>query len=168
MTSITDKLVELGIKPLDGEAFTPLSEEEVARIEATIGVPLPETYKRLLLRFGRSMFSTEVNCTPSGEPLYFGWFLGFSELLEAIENLRDFLPETIIPIGDDGGANLFCLGVRGRDAGKVYFHNHNLGWHADAEAYQERGEEVPANIRYQTVYPIADSFEAFIDGMVRE
>jgi hypothetical protein len=168
MISITDKLIELGIQPLDGEAFTPFSEQEVARIEAAIGVPLPVTYERFLTRFGRSMFSTEVNCTPSSEPLYFGWFFGFSDLLDAIDNLKDFLPETIIPIGEDGGANLFCLGMRGRDVGKVYFHNHNIGWHADAEKYLERGDPVPPDIRYQTVCEVAPSFEQFILNMVKE
>ena len=44
MISITDKLIELGIEPLEGEAFTPFSEEEVATIETTIGALLPQNY----------------------------------------------------------------------------------------------------------------------------
>ena len=71
-------------------------------------------------------------------------------------------------MGDDGGGNQFCLGVSGEDFGKVYFHNHSIGWHADAERYRERGEEVPTNIRYQTVYEVARSFEQFILNMVKE
>ena len=88
--------------------------------------------------------------------------------MDAVNTYREVLPETIIPIGDDGGGNQFCLGVRGKDVGKVYFHNHSIGWHADAEAYRERGEEVPVDIHYQTVYVIAPSFEQFILNMVKE
>ena len=165
MTSFTDKLAELGIKPVDGDAFTPLSQQEVAKIQAKIGVPLPETYERFLLRFGRSMFSTEVDCTPAGEPLYFGWFFGYSELLDAVDNLKEFLPETVIPIAEDGGANLFCLGVCGGDAGTVYFHNHNIGWHADARMYLERGEALPPEIRYQSLFRVAKSLEEPIENM---
>lgn len=168
MTSITDKLVELDIKPLNGEAFTPFSEEEVATIETTIGVPLPENYKGFLLQFGGTMFSTEVNCRSSDEPLYFGQFFRFSELLNAVEYLNETLPETIIPIGDDWGDIVFCLGVSRGDVGKVYVHNTHTGWHADAERYLERGEPVPSDIRYQTVHQIAASFEEFIKNMKKE
>src|SRR5262249_6036355 len=149
MTSITDQLIELGIVPLDGEAFTPFSEEEVATIETTIGVPLPEDYKRFLLRFGDSMFSTNVNCMSPDGPLRFGQFFRFSELLNAVEYLKETLPETMIPIGDNWGDIVFCLGVSHGDVGKVYFHNTHTGWHADAESYLERGEPVPSDIRYQ-------------------
>jgi hypothetical protein len=165
MRSIADKLVDLGIEPLGSDVFEPFSDPEVATIERTIGAILPEHYKRLLLQFGRSMFSNEVNCTPSQKPLYFGAFLGFSDLLNAIEYLKETLPETIIPIGDDSGDIVFCLGVGGADVGKVYIHNQGWGWHADAQRYTERGEPIPADIRYQTVEKIAPSFEEFINNM---
>jgi hypothetical protein len=168
MSSFTSKLTELGIEPMRGPTFEPFSSENIAQLQNKVGASLPDAYKQFLMTYGHSMFSGEVNCTPQGDPLYFGWFYGFDELVDAVDTYREVLPETIIPIGDDGGGNQFCLGVSGKDSGKVYFHNHGIGWHADAEKYRERGEEVPANIRYQTVYPIAESFEAFIDGMVRE
>jgi hypothetical protein len=168
MTSITDRLIQLGIEPLEGEAFTPFSEEEVATIEKTIGVPLPENYKRFLLRFGGSTFSTNVSCTAPGERLHVGQFFRFSEMLNAIEYLNETLPETIIPIGDNCGDIVFCLGVSHGDVGKVYFHNTHTGWHYDAEGYLDRGEPVPSDIRYQVVQEIAPSFEEFINNMEKE
>jgi hypothetical protein len=165
MTKTTAKLVELGITPLGSETFVPLSAAEVARIGEAIGADLPEDYKQFLVRFGRSTFNAEVNCTPVAKPLYFGWFFGYAELVEAFDNLRDLLPETVIAIGDDGGGNAFCLGVRPPDADKVYFHNHGFGWHADAERLAARGEPIPADIRYQTVHPIAASFAEFVQNM---
>ena len=166
MSSFNSKLAALGIEPMAGPSFEPLSEESIAQLQGKLGVSLPEAYARFLTTYGCSMFSREINCTPQGSPLYFGWFYGFDELLDAIDTYREVLPEAIIPIGDDGAGNQFCLGLDGDDFGKVYFHNHSIGWHADAEKYEERGEVVPTKIRYQTVHLIADSLEAFIDGMV--
>ena len=168
MKDIADKLGELGIEPMGGEVYEPLSKTEITKVEEVANARLPEDYKWFLATFGRSSFSRMVNCTPSGEPLYFGWFFGVSELVEAIENMKDTLPETIIPIGEDGGANLFCLGVAGGDIGKVYFHNHGVGWHADAERLLSEGRKVPADIRYQIVYQFASSFRKFIMNMVNE
>jgi hypothetical protein len=78
------------------------------------------------------------------------------------------LPETVIPIADDSGGNAFWLGVRGADVGKVYFHNHSWGWHADAERLIKQGEPVPPDIRYRTVRPLASSFRELINQMQPE
>src|SRR5262249_35624504 len=147
MIALAEKLRKLGIQPMAGTAFQPFTPEEITRLENALGVRLPEDYRQFLLAFGGSMFSAEVNCTPAAELLYFGWFCQFPELLQAIDGLDEVLPETIIPIGEDGGGNTFCLGVKGADVGKVYFHNHSIGWHADAEKYMKRGEQVPPDVR---------------------
>lgn len=162
------KLAELGIEPLSGATFVPLSERDIEQLQNKVGASLPEPYKQFLATYGAATFSVFVNCTPHSDPLLFGWFYGLDELTDAVDTFKEVLPEGIIPIGDDGGGNQFCLGVRGKDFGKVYFHNHSIGWQADADAYRERGEEVPEAIRYQTVSEIAPSFEQFILGMVSE
>ena len=168
MDSIIRKLTDLGLEPLEGEAFEPLSEDDISRLQTILGAALPESYTEFLTTFGASMFPREINCTPQGEPLYFGWFYGFNELVEALNTHREVLPESIIPIGDDGGGNQFCLGVRGKDFDKVYFHNHSIGWRTDAEAYLTRGEPVPDDIQYQTVHEVAPSFEQFIRNLAVE
>lgn len=168
MSALAEKLAKLGLEPCGGKDFQPASTEEIAELEKTIGVRLPEDYRQFLLAYGRSMFSALVNCTPSAKPLYFGWFFCVAEVLTAIDGWEDALPETIIPIADDDGGNAFCLGVSGPGAGKVYFHNHSWGWHADAERLIERGEPVPPDIRYRTVHQIASSFRELIDQMQPE
>jgi SMI1/KNR4 family protein SUKH-1 len=168
MSSLSDKLVELGIEPLDGGSFQPFTESQIAELRRKVDAQLPEKYERFLTVFGCSGFSREVNCTPTDKPLYFGWFFGFDELLLAIECSRETLPESIIPIGEDGGGNAFCLGVAGKDFGKVYFNNHCLGWHADAESLLRQGKEVPSDIRYGIVHEVAPSFEQFIMNMSNE
>jgi hypothetical protein len=168
MDSIARKMTHLGIEPMNGEAFKPLSADDIARLQNKLGATLPEAYAQFLMRFGPSMFAREINCTPHAEPLYFGWFYGPDELVEAVENLREVLPESIIPFADDGGGNTFCLGLQSQDLGKVYFHNHGIGWQADAETCARRGEPVPARIRYQTVHEVAPSFEQFVLNMIGE
>src|SRR5438874_1120102 len=123
MIHFIDKLIELAITTMDGGPFQPFSEKEIATVEKVIGAVLPADYRRFLSRFGRSLLGTDVKCTSSDSLLLFGWFFGFSELLYAIDVLKDTLPKTIIPIGEDGGGNMFCLGVTGEDMGKIYFHD---------------------------------------------
>ena len=86
-------------------------------------------------------------------------------LLTAVDSLKEDLPEGIIPIGDDSGDIVLCLGVGDRDKGRVFIHNNGWGWHADAERHLECGESVPNDIRYQTIEEIAPSFEEFICGL---
>ncbi len=168
MTSIDDKLAALGITPLGSETFRPFSLREVAKIEEMIGIEVPETYKWFVMKYGKSIFSAGADSTPSRNPVNYCCFFSFEELLTAADSLKETLPETIIPIGDDSGDIVLCLGVGGRDIGKLYIHNNGWGWHADAERYIEQGEPVPADIRYQTVKQIAPSFEEFIRNMEKD
>lgn len=168
MTSIDDNLATLGITPVGSKAFEPFSLREVAKIEEMIGVQLPETYKWFVMKYGKSMFSTGADSTPSQKPVNYCCFFGFEELLTAIDCLKETLPETTIPIGDDSGDIVLCLGIGRRDMGKVYIHNSGWGWHADAERYVEQGKPVPADIRYQTVHQVAPSFEEFIKNMKKD
>jgi SMI1/KNR4 family protein SUKH-1 len=168
MSDIADKLAELGIEPLDGGTFQPLSQGQIAELRRTVNAQLPEEYERFLATYGRSAFSRLVNCASAAKPIYFGWFFGFDELLLAIECCKQDLPETIIPIGEDGLGNSICLGVAGKDFGKVYFNHHSIGWRADAEALLRQGKQVPSDIRYRIVHEVAPSFEQFIKNMFNE
>ena len=168
MSSITDKLTKLEIEPVRGDDFEPFSHAQIAEIEKIIGTKLPRDYQHFLAQFGHAMFAEEVSCTSLTNPIWFGTFFSFDQLVKTIDAKIEVLPETLIPIGGDGGGNLFCLGVKGDDLGRVYFHNHSIGWHADAERLSEAGEMVPPDIRYQTVIKIADTFEQFIHNMEKE
>ena len=170
MSSFTRKLTELGIEPMSKEKIRAVLEGEYCAATKQGRRIASETYTQFLATYGLLLCSQEKSTVrPQGDALYFGWFYSFDELVDAVNTYREILPETIMPIGDaDGGGNQFCLGVSGKDFGKVYFHNHGIGWQADAETYQERGEDVPSNIRYQTVNLVASSFEQFILNMVKE
>ena len=165
VSKVDDKLKELGFEPEGGGESALAGIEDV---EERIGATLPEGYRRFLKTYGGGMFSEDVYYREHDRAVLFGWLFEADEILDAIESFSEVLPESMVPIGDDGGGNLYCLGFTGSDENNVYFHDHSAGWQADAQSYEERGEEVPADIRYQTVYRIADSFEEFIESMSKE
>lgn len=161
MSMMDDKLRELDLKPEGGKPA------KVEAIEERVGATLPEGYRRFLTMYGGGMFGEDVYYSDQKQdgPVLFGWFFDPEEVLDAIESFSEVIPESMIPIGEDGGGNLYCLGVKGGDENGVYFHDHGVGWRADAEEHVERGEEVPPDIRYQTVYRISDTFEDFVASM---
>lgn len=160
-----DRLIKLGIEPLDGISFKAFTNAEITDIESRAGAILPDSYRQLLVSYGAVIFTTSPNCSPDGKELYFQSFYNYNDLVDAIEEYEDTLPESVIPFGHDGLGNQFCISVEGYDIGKVYFYNHSIDWHTDAELYVSRGEHVPDDIRYSVVYKCSDSFDLFILAM---
>lgn len=62
------------------------------------------------------------------------------------------LPGELVPIAEDGCGNLVCLAFGGRDAGKVFFWDHEA-------------ETEPAS--FVNVHLITDSFDEFIDMLAQ-
>lgn len=170
MSQLDDKLLELGIQPMEGEDFVPASEVEIREIEERIGESLPKSYRQFLKTYGSSLFEDDVYYFDPelGKSVLFGYFLGLDEILDAMESYEETIPKSMIPICDDGGGNICCLGVVGADRNKVYFHNHSVGWYDNAQKYLEAGENLPSNIQYQTVDLVSDSFENFIISLHKQ
>lgn len=168
MNDIVAKLEQLGIQPRRAADFEPFTRNQLSEIEAKIGTSLPKGYREFLLKYGGGTFWDEVNCGSVEKPIWFGHFLSFSGLVSALEVKREVLPASLIPFGDDGGGNYFCLGVQGKDYNLVYFHNHSEGWQGHADAYTKKGESAPPEIRYVTVHKLGGTFEEFILNMKRE
>ena len=53
-----------GIRPVVGNTFFPMSEEEIAAIEAHLGVRLPPDYRSFLARYGASAFNEYIDYRP--------------------------------------------------------------------------------------------------------
>ena len=67
----------------------------------------------------------------------------------------------MIPIADDGGGHQICVGIKGKECGKVYYWDHHNEW--DEQDYlEDYGEPMPSDVKFQNVYLIAESFEDFI------
>jgi hypothetical protein len=171
-----------GIEPVGTDEFVPMPEAEIVTIEEGLGARLPEPYRTFLATYGASMFGGASPDNPYVEfrpltPLpsqfeggngLFGAFYGVErhphDMLGLRVRIRFFsgrMPESIIPIGDSWGSQV-CLGVKGAEAGKMYFwdeRNEPL----DEETYlEDYGQPRPPEAMFQNVYLIADSFEDFL------
>jgi hypothetical protein len=137
-------------------------ELAIAKAEAGLGVRLPADYRRFLADFGGWCLIGEVACTVS-EP-----FPGADRGLLPVSGFYGFVnssgdagqwvrrtgppedpPLDYLPIAWDPGGGLFCLGLRGKDYGKVFF------WVVND--WVETGAEV--------MHPVAESFDAFMKSL---
>lgn len=175
-----------GIKGIGGEALRPMSESELSLIEDELGVPLPEDYRSFLATYGGSTFCGRSPDSPfilirplqqlpqnfsSGQVMVDALYGckrrdhdGYS-LSVRIRFFAGRMPESIIPIGDDGGWGQICLGIRGKESGKVYY------WYQadeplDEETYlEDYGHQRPPEAMFQNVYQIAESFTDFLERL---
>src|SRR6266516_3087817 len=122
-----------GIKGVGGNQLTPMTEAEIAAVEEQLGVRLPEAYRKFLATYGASTFNgaspdnpyivfrslkpLPPHITKSDKALFDAFYGGAKDEHDGyslrVRN-RFFsgrMPESIIPIGDDLGAGLICLGI---------------------------------------------------------
>lgn len=165
--------------------YDPMTEAELVAIEAAIGESLPAEYRKFMKEYGAAEFGELVEfhllksfplfvprngASPTYEKGPFSHFYGSSGgnqgLAKRIDAYRGRVPDAVIPIGDDGGGNQICIGIKCNDKGKVYYWDHNHEW--DEEDYlEETGEPMPAEVKFQNLYLAADSFEDFIRRLER-
>jgi len=159
-------MIEAKLKSLDIKPGIPFTVDQIRQIEAKLGGSLPDAYRWMLATYGGIFFRSACYMDPKvGGPVQLGWFFDYDDLSNALRDYAETIPVSMIAIGDDSGGNVYCLGITGDDQNKVFFHDHGIGWHTDAEEYIERGEPVPSSLRYQTVYMIGESFVGFIQGL---
>ncbi len=155
----------------------PMTEQEVAGLERSLGVRLPENYRRFLLTYEMETFNGYIDFETLAPPRPWlsqetGWhfvrFFGDASkrhysIASNIDSHRDRMLETLIPIGTDGFGNHICLGIAGPERGKIYFWDHEDEW--DEDEYILQGKPVPPDLKFQNVHLIANSFEEFLDQM---
>lgn len=172
-----------GIVPI-GITFVPVTEEEFTSIETVLGVTLPIDYRDFVGEYGASAFGESVQFrlletdpvhpvqSLLGTPIpryeeghlsafYGGKEAGTYSLANALEAYKRRMPDTMIPIADDGGGNQICFGIKGKEHGKVYYWDHHNEWD-EQDFLEDYGEPMPADVKFQNVYLIAESFEDFI------
>ena len=171
-----------GIVPID-TTFVPMTEEELDSIETALGVALPGDYRELLLTYGTASFGELVQFrlmkdepvhpvkSLLGVPIlryekgplshFYGSRTGNQSLAKSIEAYKGRMPDTMIPIADDGAGNQICLGIKGKERGKVYYWDHHNEWY-EQDYLDDYREPMPPEVKFQNVYLIAESFEDFI------
>ena len=139
------------LESLKAKLRSPFMNDQLCQIEVLIKGSLPTAYRNFLSTYGGASFDS-VYYDDNGVSVQFGWFFDFEELCSALDSYSDSIPGNMIPVGEDGGGNLYCLGIRGSVLGRLYFHDHSIGWDTEED-------------RQETVYKIANSLDAFINGM---
>lgn len=110
---------------------SPVSPERIKQFEQENGFLLPDAYKNFLLRSNGGEPTPDRLIVPGwrGKSTAVNRFFGLEEggsydLEASLHNVEDYVPSGFIPIAEDSGGNLLCLGTAGSQAGKVYFWDH--------------------------------------------
>ncbi|EAQ78902.1 SMI1/KNR4 family protein [Blastopirellula marina] len=154
-----DKLQELGVTPLEGDQFSPLSEDELERLENSVGVAFPDDYRTFLRQFGACDLEEYAVILTEDGSIAPGSFFG-DDLAGALNDFSERLPRLVIPINDDGAGNLICISLRPDCFGAICFQSHSVGWD------DSLGDEDAA--KSATLIRVAPDFGSFICKLVLE
>ncbi|MCZ7646129.1 MAG: ankyrin repeat domain-containing protein [Planctomycetota bacterium] len=150
------------MKPKITKSGKPIDEHELVAFEKRLGVELPQGYRKFLLKHNGgcpkpSKFdyldhgkkrASDVKCFI---PLVGGEY----NLAYYLDWRAGRLPEDYLPIGEDYFGNLVCLGLSGKERGKLYF------WDHDQEEDPDDGGDPSANL-----FPIpARDFDEFVGSL---
>jgi hypothetical protein len=175
-----------GIRGIGGAKLNPMAEAEIVAIEGELGTRFPETYRSFLSTYGAStlggaspdnpyiLFRPLKSLPPqfkSGKGMLDAFYGaqrdpqdGYS-LRVRIQFFAGRMPSTIIPIGDDGGTGQICLGIKGNEAGAIYYWDQQNEPLDEEDYLQDYGEPRPPEAMFQNVHQIAESFEDFLNRL---
>src|SRR5262245_50762223 len=149
----------------------PAPEEQIARLEAQLGVALPEDYRRFLVQCNGGFVGGMLwfrGPTPEGKSADAGvhHIGGFREESHfSLEERRDTyqsdqpprIPHELLWVMDDPFGNAICLGISGPYRGRVYFWDHEQ--EPDSEDW-DGSVETAGNLQL-----LAGSFTDFVAGL---
>jgi cell wall assembly regulator SMI1 len=94
---------------------TPVTEQDISRIESILERSLPEDFKAWLRRYNGAIPNPSELLLPDGSIFDINSFISFSEndtkenVLLLLDIYRDRLPAGLLPIADDGTGNYVCF-----------------------------------------------------------
>jgi hypothetical protein len=139
-------LKSLEITPL-GDAFEPITPDVWQPIEAAASGHFPDVVRWLFERFGGFHFEEgALYDSPRHREISFGWFMSGAELANAYDATRDSMPDSLVPLVDDGGGNYLSVDLA---TGAIAFWVHD-------------------QLRDRNVLPVAASAEVFFQSLYKE
>lgn len=139
-------------------SYGALDEQRLLTLEKKIGTSLPNDYREFLIQFN------------GGEPSPQGFwiienydgfcvheFFGLNDgpewlSLDRINNSELGLPESLLPIADDGLGDYVCLKITGDDFGAIFFVDH------DQHPYEDRES-------FDGIIKLRESFSEFVSSL---
>jgi hypothetical protein len=166
-----------GVRPVRGEAFVPVPEEELSAVVTRLGALLPAAYVELATTLGAARFVRDVRfrsverlparTSRDGGGLvrcFYGAAAHYPfGLVAALARCGARMPAGFLPVADNGAGDQLALATRGVEAGRVYYWDHDD--EPDERDYLDDGLPVPAGLAWSNVTLVATSFEAFLDQL---
>lgn len=173
---LEERLTNIGLPSRD----VSYPEVEMTKIEEKYNVLFPEIYTYFVLTYGGSKFEHDIcyrsleltPCTDKNGLNAFDSFFGLDDDLNNLSNkinqYFERIPSSLIPIADDGGGNLICIGVKDEYKERIYFWYHENEWMANAMLNEKQYENVSSDDYWDNVFLISDHFLDFISGFEKE
>lgn len=142
-------------------SLTPLDQETIEDFERNLDIVLPSSYRTFLLQYNGghpqpNMFPIQGFYADTHGLLEWFFCIAEGDVYDLVQNKQVYknrAPSDLLPIGTDPGGNLICLGVKGKNYGKIYYWDH--------ETEGEEGEQPT----YDNVYFVADSFDDLLQSL---
>jgi hypothetical protein len=141
-----------------------ISKDQLAQLEADLGVSFPEDYRTFLLKFNAGYWSHRVRarvlhptwCVHEFVPRYNLGIIPdeefkYCDMRETVDDFSGRVPNSFLPIMLAEGSNPICMEMGKENSGKIYF------WDRDHEGTDDN-----------LVYLVADSFIEFLSCLTAE
>ncbi len=144
------------------DSFGRVSLKEIEDVEMRNSISYPESYKKFLLQSNGGEPVINVFEIPNwiGARSCVNVLFGihdeeYDNLEEYADSLAGRLPKGFVPIGDDPGGNLLCIGTEDEYRGKIYFWDHE----------DELDEEGLSKMDMSNMYWLANDIFEFLDKL---
>ena len=115
------------------ETSQKLNRSDIAEVEKELNVNFPHDFIVHYLNYNGGYPQSDTYQWTSGERTTINTFFslkydGFDKIETVYENLvlvEKYLPIGIVPFATDDGGNLFCISVREKDFGNIYYFNND-------------------------------------------
>ncbi len=120
----------------------PLTVKEVEDVELKLGYELPSEYRIFLQKTNGGIPKPDAVKHEGEYWDYVAYFyavrngLYADDLFRNLEEYREMVPSHYLPIGESPGGNLYCLSLKNKDFGAVYFWDHDEA-NYDGEPWEE-------------------------------
>ena len=166
MNRYQQRVTELDPYYSKGKTVQTVSETVLSELEAHLGSTLPADYRKFITDFSgvcllsSPMFTFQEVENPNSQDSieqFYGLLPDAPswDIAAVYDDYRRRIPSDLLPIGEDPGGNIVCLGIKGERRDKVYF------WDNEREEMPPSPTPTDWEPGYYNASFVADSFDVF-------